>query len=739
MSGGQAAQLDIRPVGISGLRVTLRPLDSAREFPDSPALVRRRWAEPGVELQELDGILNRRIGSLYVTVSDDPLTIDVSAGDGRSVQNIVFGNDGNVSFRLDDRPVLGLGEGGPEMGENWREAPLEYDRRGRLHEMAPRWQQKAYGSRNPVPMVIGTSGWAIYMNAPWSKVDLRDERRGLFIPWQPPQGEAATTAALQGRPLRDNPSDGVRDFFIFDAGEPETFMADVTRIAGKAVMPPKWALGYMQSHRLLEDDTQMVRIVDTFRSKKIPLDAVIYLGTGFTPRGWNTPQPSFDFNPEVFTREPADVIGDLHERNVKVVMHIVPPSEDELPRLYGNVPPRENETVDAGHIQTHWQGHVPLLETGVDAFWPDEGDHFDLESRLNRHKMYYQGPLSAQPNRRPWSLHRNGHLGVARWGGWMWSGDTDSSWRTLEAQIMVGLNHSLSLSPYWGSDIGGFYPNEELTAELYIRWFQFAAFTPSFRGHGRTWWTRLPWGWGLDEMGPEEHRTNPLPSELNNRAIEGIARKYAELRYRLLPYNYALAWQARDSGVPLMRPLWLHYPEDETASGIGTEYLWGRDLLIAPVVTKGTRARDVYLPEGLWYDWWTGETHKGGKTTTRIVDLDTMPIYVRAGAIVPLDPVRQYISQEVTEPTVLRIFRGADGEFMLYSDDGTTLNYLEGKAALTRVTWNDSAETLTIAPAPKESARDRSDSRQFRIEMVPGGDDRLVTYIGRRVTMDLSD
>jgi alpha-glucosidase/alpha-D-xyloside xylohydrolase len=304
---------------------------------------------------------------------------------------------------------------------------------------------------------------------------------------------------------------------------------------------------------------------------------------------------------------------------------------------------------------------------------------------------------------------------------------------------MVGLNHSLSLSPYWGSDIGGFYPNEELTAELYIRWFQFAAFTPSFRGHGKTWWMRLPWGWGLSEMGPEEHPSNPLPSELNNPAIEGIARKYAELRYRLLPYNYALAWQARDSGMPMMRALWLHYPQDEIASGIGTEYLWGRDLLIAPVVTQGTKAREVYLPEGLWYDWWTGEEQAGGGNVTRVVDLATMPVFVRAGAIIPLDAVRQYIAEDISEPTVLRVFRGVDGEFTLYDDDGTTLNYLEGKASLTRITWDDTAATLTIAPAPAESARERSGSRQFRIELVPDGDSRLVTYIGKRVTVDFSD
>ncbi|HLU07915.1 MAG TPA: TIM-barrel domain-containing protein [Woeseiaceae bacterium] len=735
MSGGKPAQLNIRLAGTASLRVTLKPLDYAREFPDSPAIARGRWPEPVIELEELDGILNRRIGPLYVTVSDNPLTIDVSAADGRSVQNVVFAENGAVSFRLDDRPVLGLGGGGPAMGENWREEPLEFDRRGRLHEMTPRWQQKAYGSRNPVPLIIGTSGWALFMNSPWVQVDLRDERRGLFVPWEPREAGSAAPAELQGRPSPESEVEGLLDFFLFDAGEPATFMADIVRIAGRPVMPPKWAFGYMQSHRLLEDEQQMIDIVNTFRRKNLPIDAVIYQGTGHTPRGWNTEQPSFTFNPEVFTREPPEVIGDLHERNVKVIVHVVPPSAEDLPRLHGNVPPRENETVDESHIQAHWEDHVPLLEAGIDAFWPDEGDRFDLPSRLNRHKMYYQGPLSVQPNRRPWSLHRNGYLGIGRWGGWMWSGDTDSSWQTLAAQIMVGLNHSLSISPYWGSDIGGFYPNEELTAELYARWFQFAAFTPSFRGHGRTWWTRLPWGWGLSEMGPEEHRTNPLPSELNNRAIEGIARKYAELRYRLLPYNYALAWQARDLGLPMMRPLWLHYPQDEKSTGIGTEYLWGRDFLIAPVTEKGTKARDVYLPEGDWYDWWTGDKHSGGGRLTRVVDLETMPIYVRAGAIIPLDPVREYIGQEVSEPMELRVFRGSDGEFTLYDDDGTTLNYLEGQGSLTRVTWNDDAATLTIAPAPKDSARERSESRQFRIELLPDGASRLVTYLGRRVTV----
>lgn len=735
-SAGAPAELAIRMISPTSLRVTLKPLTFEQPFPDTPTLMDRDWPEPAIRLREVDGVLNYRLGSLYVIIRDNPLMIDVSTRDGRVVQNVIFTDDGHVSFRLDDRPVLGLGEGGPTMADDWREEPLEFDRRGRLHEMAPAWHNKAYGSRNPVPMVIGTSGWALFVNSPWVQVDLRDSRRGAFIPWQPPTGAAANEQALQGRPPPQSTVDGLFDFFIFDAAVPAAFMEDVTRVAGSAVMPPRWALGYMQSHRTLRDEAQMIGIVDTFRAKKIPLDAVIYLGTGFAPRGWNTEQPSYAFNPEVFTRPPQAVIGDLHQRHVKVILHVVPFEQEQLPRLHGNIPPREGETVDGSHIQNYWKVHVPLLEAGVDAFWPDEGDAFDLYSRMVRHKMYYQGPLSTKPGERPWSLHRNGYLGIARWGGWMWSGDTDAAWRTLQAQIMVGINHSLSLSPYWGSDIGGFYPNEELTGELYARWFQFAAFTPSFRAHGKTWWMRLPWGFGLDEMGPQEHETNPLPSELGNPDIEKIARKYAELRYQLLPYNYSLAWQARDTGLPLMRALWLHYPDDRSAVVNGSEYLWGRDLLVAPVFRQGATTRNVYLPEGVWYDWWTGRRHDGRTTVTREVDLETMPMYARAGSIIPIDPVRQYVAQNVAEPTTLRIYRGQDGEFTLYDDDGTTLDYLDGEMILTHIAWDDTDATLTIEPATTSRSNARPASRQFMLQLIPGGETRRVVYIGQPVSVD---
>jgi alpha-glucosidase (family GH31 glycosyl hydrolase) len=514
-------------------------------------------------------------------------------------------------------------------------------------------------------------------------------------------------------------------------------MKDLSAISGAAVMPPRWSLGYMQSHRTLEDDAQMVRIVDTFREKRIPLDAVIYLGTGFTPRGWNTKQPSFDFNPEVFKRNPAAVIEEFHKRNVKVALHIVPWDRDRLPTLQGSIPPKKGETLDASHIASYWQQHTELVKTGVDAWWPDEGDWFDLHERMKRHQLYYEGPISTQPDRRPWSLHRNGHLGIARWGGWVWSGDVDSSWKTLEAQIAVGINHSLSLGPYWGSDVGGFLPNKELTGELYARWFQFGAFCPSFRAHGRTWWTRLPWGWGLDKFGPIEDKEPPLASQLNNPAIEPIARRYAELRYQLLSYNYTLAWQARQTGLPFMRALWVHYPKDERARGLGNEYLWGRDLLVAPVFEKGATTRELYLPPGTWYDWWTAAQQEGGRSITRPVDLATMPIYVRAGAIIPVDPVRQFTGEIISDPLTIRIYRGAEGDYTLYEDDGESLAYLKGDAVLTRFQWDDSARTLRIRRDKQKAASRVSAVQSLRIEIIPDGVIKLLDFNGGAMTIKL--
>jgi alpha-glucosidase/alpha-D-xyloside xylohydrolase len=743
-ANNQPAQLDIRPAGAKSIRVTLKPINYKPELPFTPALAEREYAAPGISLREISRPVKAQIGRLDVEVLPRPLTIVATTLEGKPIQRVVFQEDGDLSFPIGGQPVLGLGEGGPLPRGDFRMLPIEFDRRGRIEDMRPRWQSDAYGSRNPVALLMGTEGWGLFIATPWGQVDLRDPRRGVFSPWHPPtqappggRSRANLTAQLQGRPPVESVVPGVYDLFLFDAHQPAQMMKDISVISGPAVMPPRWSLGYMQSHRELVDrnlssEALLLDVVDRFRSRQIPLDAVIYLGTGFTPTGWNTRQPSFTFNPRVFQRNPREVLDDLHARHVKAIVHVVPWQRDRLPSLQGTIPSSPEETRDASHIENYWKQHVDLVNTGIDAWWPDEGDWFNLFERIKRHQLYYQGPLLTRPNVRPWSLHRNGHLGVARWGGWVWSGDTQSTWKTLEGQVAVGINHSLSLSPYWGSDTGGFYTTSELTGELYARWFQFSAFCPSFRSHGRIWRLRTPWGWGLSDMGfVEGQRDLPKQSEMNNPAIEPICKKYAELRYQLIPYTYTLAAAASTTGLPLMRALWLHYPDDEKLRGLGTQYLWGRDLLVAPVFKPGAATWDVVLPNGVWYDWWSASKETGPGTITRKVDLQTMPIYVRAGAIIPFDPVRQYMSQPVREPTTIRVYSGANGHFRWYEDDGTSQEYLAGKFAWTNLTWDDAARRLTIERDITAGTLELT-PRKLVVQMLPEGKSKVIDYDGRK-------
>jgi alpha-glucosidase (family GH31 glycosyl hydrolase) len=737
---GSSMQLQIRDAGDRSIRVTLMPINLDDDLSHNPVLSDIEYSDPVINIRELSSPLEKEVGNFIVNVLPEPLKIIVHNKQGDLIQELTFSDNGQLAFMLDDQPVLGMGEGGPRMGEDWKNDTIEFDRKGRLHKMEPRWQKNAYGSRNPVAMLVGTGGWGIFVVSPWVQIDLTEKEFGLLIPRHTLalKNERQTTENQnqnlgKGLPPSESVIPGSFDIILFDTNDPLVFMSDLSAITGSAVMPPLWALGYMQSHRTLEDENQMIEIVKTFREKQIPVDAVIYLGTGFCPKGWNTEQPSFDFNPEVFKREPSEVIDDLHDMNVKVIMHIVPWDRDKLPTLHGSIPSETGEEVDESHILTHWKQHSGLVNSNVDAWWPDEGDWFNLHERIKRHQMYYQGPLSTTPNVRPWSLHRNGHLGISQWGGWVWSGDTESSWKTLEGQIAVGINHSLSLSPFWGSDIGGFFPTEELDGELYARWFQFGAFCSSFRSHGRTWWTRLPWGWGLSEMGPKEGTENPLESELNNPEIEIVCRKYAELRYRFLSYNYTLAWESRSKGLPMMRAMWLHYAEDKVATAKGDQYLWGKDMIIAPVYEKGASMRKVYLPEGIWYDWWDNTEYMGGKDVEREVALDIIPIFVRAGAIIPFDPLRQYTSEPVDMPIEIKVFRGDDGSFTMYEDDGISLDYLENKnITLTDFIWNDEAGSLTIEPNVNKGVESNK-QRKFKVILLPSKETKTITYNGKSI------
>jgi alpha-glucosidase (family GH31 glycosyl hydrolase) len=739
--GGQPAELTVTTGGAHCVRVTLKPVRLA--LPPSPSLLNLEIKNPAISLRMIEKPVRARVGALDVEITPLPLTVLVKGAAGRVIQKLVFDEKtGHVSFNVGDAPVLGLGEGGQQPARGTGPSGVQFDRRGKLDVMRPGWGSGTLGSRNPIAILVGTDGWGLFVASPWVQVDLRDPAKGVFIPTnnvRPTAGvDNVAPRGGDGGKMPPAESQGF-DVFVFDAGVPADMMKDLRDLTGAPAMPPKWALGYMQSHRELRDakltpEALILDVVDTFRKKQIPVDSVVYLGTGFTPTGWNKPQPSFEFNPQVFESDPKEVLRELHDKNVKVVVHMRDLSTREMPNIVGNIPPGPGETIDRNHVLPYWKRHEPLIAAGVDAFWPDEGDRFSISERMTRVKMYYQGHLMTTPNVRPWTLNRNGVIGMARWGAWLWSGDTQSRWDTLRDQIWIGLNTGLSITPYWGSDTGGFYTTSESTGELYARWFQFSAFCGSFRSHGRIWRLRTPWGWGLGEMGfLEGQKEVPAQKEMNNPAIEPVAKKYAELRYQLMPYTYTLAREAHDTGMPLMRALWLHYPDDKQARGQSQQYLWGRDMLVAPVYEKGVASRNVYLPAGTWYDWWDNSRHDGGRTVTRKVDLATMPIYVRAGSVIPYDPVRQYTAQQVTEPTTLKVYSGANGEFTMYEDDGTSQDYLRNKGTWTKLSWDNGAKKLTISAAPPAGVTNESNSpREFQVEMLPAGTVKKVTYDGRR-------
>lgn len=676
------------------VRLSVLPSGNA-VIPSFGALVREKWGEPA------SGDLIK-LPNYQVRVSGRPISFRIETRDGRSIQQLSIDEaTGAVSFHSGDAPLFGLGEGGPQ-----------FDRRGDLDAMRSGqggYRLRTHGGRVPIPWLIGTAGWAIFFHQPSGTFDLG----GPECSFQP---------AAAGLPL---------DIFMVVSRDPAILLREYAELTGYSAMPPLWSLGYQQSHRTLASRDEVLAEARTFREKKLPCDVLIYLGTGFCPSGWNTANGSFSWNREVFP-DPEKMISELHAEHFKVALHSVILSRT----LRGTVRDEcDVSRFDEERAACLWDAHRAVFAEGVDGWWPDEGDPLDAAARLTRIRMYWEGAQLDRPDERPYALHRNGAAGMQRYAPFLWSGDVYSTWETLRAHVPIGITTGLSGIPFWGTDIGGFVPTREFTAELYVRWFQFGAFCPLFRAHGRTWKLRLPWGWNTGELGPNEvsgygEAVSPDASELHNAEVEPICRKYLDLRYRLLPYLYSAVRECSVSGMPIMRALWLHYPDDPVAVSRGDEYLWGRDMLIAPVTEKGASSRAVYLPRGVWYDFWSEDAITGGREVSRAVDLETMPIYVRAGAILPLGPVKQYVEESVEEPLEVSIFPGRDGEFLLWEDDGRSFRYRHGEWMGLHFAWDDRARRLSVelaagsrmlAPAP----------RTIRVRLVPAREFRSISFEGR--------
>jgi alpha-glucosidase/alpha-D-xyloside xylohydrolase len=585
------------------------------------------------------------------------------------------------------------------------------------------YQLRTHGGRVPVQWMI-TNQSALYIHQPLGTIDLTGTD-GFF---DPPAGSSL--------PI---------DIFVVGSKDPAVIMKSWADITGYAEMPPLWAFGYQQSHRTLGGHDEVMAVARTFREKKLPCDTLIYLGTDFCPSGWNTHNGEFTFKPENFP-DPKKNIDELHALHFKVALHIVVESR----RMTGTVsdpctappiPPGrtpDGQWPNDRQISCYWPAHKPLFDAGVDGWWPDQGDGLDAPSRLARNRMYWDGSLMYRPNERVYALHRNGSPGMQRTASFLWSGDIYSLWETLKNHVPNAVNTALSGIPYWGTDIGGFVPTADYTGELHVRWFQFGTFNTLFRAHGRTWKLRLPWGWNTGSAGVSEvagytgGAQDPPESELHNAQVEPIVRKYLELRYRLLPYTYTAVRECRDTGMPILRAMWLHYADDVRASARGDQYLWGRDILVAPVVEKGATRRQVYLPRGTWFDFWTNERLIGPQEVNREVDLETMPIFVRAGAVIPMGPVRQYVDEPTTEPTALVVYPGADGAASIYEDDGKTLDYQKDAGMRIALRWRDAQRTLTVSLAPGSRMRPPA-TRTFDVRVAGAASGRTLTFNGRSI------
>jgi alpha-glucosidase (family GH31 glycosyl hydrolase) len=669
-------EVQIATVSAHTVRLTVLPVQNGRAepIPSNGALVREAWGPQIATLRGQQPGQEIRSGNLRVRASLDPLSFTISTASGGTIQTLSIDRaTGIVSFATGESPLLGLGEGGPQ-----------FDRRGSVDTMISGqggYRLETHGGRVPIPWIVSTAGWAIFFHQPFGTFDFT-RPRSKFTP------------AIPDIPFP-------LDIFFVASPDPASIMAEYARITGHAELPPLWSLGYQQSHRTLASRDEVLAEAKIFRKKKLPCDALIYLGTGFCPSGWNTENGSFSWNPKVFP-DPQKVIDELHKDNFRVVLHDVILTD----RLRGSVHDScKLSDFDESEAGCYWDAHRKDFAMGVDGWWPDEGDPLDIPSRLARNRMHWDGPQLDRPNERPYALHRNGYAGMQRYASFLWSGDVYSQWETLKTQVPIAINTSLTGIPYWGTDIGGFVPTKDFTAELYLRWFQFGAFCTLFRSHGRTWKLRLPWGWNTGDPGPMEIRNYegaaiPDASQLHNEQVEPICRKYLELRYRMLPYLYSAVRECTVAGLPVMRALWLHYPDDPKAVACPDEYLWGRDILVAPVVEKGARSRRIYLPRGTWYDFWTRERAEGGREFTRPSDLETIPLYVRAGAILPLGPVKQYTREHVDQPLSLSIYPGADASFLLYEDDGRSFNYRKGEWMGLHLNWNDAQRTLTLRLAP---------------------------------------
>lgn len=480
-----------------------------------------------------------------------------------------------------------------------------------------------------------------------------------------------------------------------------------SRLTGRAPIPPRWTFGYMQSRWGYADAADIQDKWHQFRNRKIPVDAFIYDYDWFV-NDW-------DFNPKNF---PDGSLAEMKQLGLHFV-GIIKPRVNGVNLDYARKQGWILKSSQGSDLRFDlapasywwWSHHAPLVQAGVDGWWNDEAEQTDDEF-FQMAKTEWDGWRAMSP-RRAWSLNRAFAPGMQRYGAAVWSGDISSKWSTLANQPGILMNFSLAGMPYVSQDIGGFFGPP--TAELYARWMEEGVFVPVMRSHGMLNESRWPWAYGDEAF--------------------AAMKQAIDLRYRLIPYLYTCASQTAATGAPMMRPLFLDFQNDPATFNLRDEWMLGDSLLAAPILTEGG-SRSVYLPAGMWYDFNTNAALKGGQTiAVNNAPLATIPVYIRAGGILPLGPIMQYTGEKPEDPLEVRVYPGANGAFSLYEDSGDDYGYLKGQSSEIPFKWDDTRHRLEVGKR-KGSYPGMLQTRHLNI-VLPDGRSRTVVYNGRAVLVDL--
>jgi alpha-D-xyloside xylohydrolase len=568
------------------------------------------------------------------------------------------------------------------------------------------------------------------------------------------------------------------DYYFIRGASLDAVIGGYRYVTGRAVLLPRWAYGFWQSRDHYETQQQLLGVVEKYRRLGIPLDNIVQDWRYWKDDSWG----SHEFDPSRYP-DPRAMIARLHALHAHLMVSVWPkfyPTTDDYKQLAarGDMFPLSvrlgvKDWVGPGYTygfydpfsegarRLYWrQIDARLASLGVDAWWldadePDMISNTTLEERealmsptplgpglalFNAYSLehvggVYDGNLAARPNTRVFILSRSGFAGLQRYGATVWSGDIAPRWSDLKNQIAAGVGFSLSGLPNWTMDIGGYQPEArylnpdakdlEEWRELNTRWFEFGAFCPVFRSHGQ-----MPHR--------EIYNLAPAGSEVSNALIF-----YDRLRYRLMPYIYTLAGDTWLENSTIMRALEMDFPSDPKVRDIADEYMFGPAFLVSPVYTYYARERAVYLPAGaLWYDFYSNRAFEGGQSIPAAAPLSHMPLFVRAGSILPTGPAIDYTGEKPDSPLTLLVYAGADGHFTLYEDEGTDLGYQHGAYATIPLSFDRAAGTLTIGQRSGEFPG-MQHTRTFRIRWMspqarPGDDftapaDATVVYSGAPV------